>query len=64
MSSANIKLTTLDNGLTIATDCVESVKTVSVGLWNRAGSRYETKENNGVAHFLEHMVFKIGRAHV
>lgn len=58
MTSDTIRLTTLDNGLTIATDRVDTVKTVSVGLWNKAGSRYETAENNGVAHFLEHMVFK------
>lgn len=56
--TASIKVTTLDNGLTIATDCVDTVKTVSVGLWNRIGSRYEDNTNNGVAHFLEHMVFK------
>ena len=30
-----------------------------VGLWIDAGSRYETEENNGVAHFLEHMIFKV-----
>jgi len=58
MTSPTIQLTTLDNGLTIATDRVDTVKTVSVGLWNRAGSRCETAENNGVAHFLEHMVFQ------
>ena len=29
-----------------------------VGLWIDAGSRFETEENNGVAHFLEHMAFK------
>lgn len=58
MTTPTIQITTLDNGLTIATDKVDSVKTVSVGLWNRAGSRYETAANNGVAHFLEHMVFK------
>lgn len=57
-SMSTIQLTTLDNGLTVATDRVDTVKTVSVGLWNRAGSRYETAANNGVAHFLEHMVFK------
>lgn len=56
--TTTVQLTTLDNGLTIATDRVDAVKTVSVGLWNRCGSRYETAANNGVAHFLEHMVFK------
>jgi len=58
MTQTTVQLTTLDNGLTIATDRVDTVKTVSVGLWNRCGSRYETAQNNGVAHFLEHMVFK------
>jgi predicted Zn-dependent peptidase len=53
-----IQITTLDNGLTIATDTIDSVKTATVGLWNKAGSRYETAANNGVAHFLEHMVYK------
>lgn len=32
--------------------------TASVGVWIDAGSRYETEENNGVAHFLEHVAFK------
>lgn len=58
MTQSSIQLTTLENGLTIATDTVDAVKTVSVGLWNRIGSRYENTGNNGVAHFLEHMVFK------
>lgn len=58
MTASAPQITVLDNGLTIATDAVSSVKTVTVGLWNRAGSRYETAKNNGVAHFLEHMVFK------
>lgn len=58
MTVPHIKLTTLDNGLVIATDRVDTVKTVSVGLWNKAGSRYENASNNGVAHFVEHMVFQ------
>lgn len=33
--------------------------TATVGLWIDAGSRYETDENNGVAHFMEHMAFKV-----
>ena len=58
MTTETIQVTTLKNGLTIATDRVDAVKTVTVGLWNKAGSRYEVAANNGVAHFLEHMVFK------
>lgn len=33
--------------------------TATVGLWIDAGSRFETDENNGVAHFMEHMAFKV-----
>jgi predicted Zn-dependent peptidase len=58
MTLETIQITTLDNGLTIASDRIDAVKTATVGLWNKAGSRYEVKANNGVAHFLEHMVFK------
>ena len=33
--------------------------TATIGIWIDAGSRYENDENNGVAHFLEHMSFKV-----
>lgn len=33
--------------------------TATVGLWIDAGSRYENEETNGVAHFVEHMAFKV-----
>lgn len=56
--SETVRVTTLSNGLTVATDTMSSVETATVGLWNNVGSRHETKTNNGVAHFLEHMVFK------
>ncbi|XP_058797790.1 mitochondrial-processing peptidase subunit beta [Phymastichus coffea] len=51
------KTTTLDNGMRIATED-SGAATATVGLWIDAGSRYETDENNGVAHFMEHMAFK------
>jgi processing peptidase subunit beta len=51
-------VTTLDNGLRVATEDSGSA-TATVGLWIDAGSRYETEKNNGVAHFLEHMAFKV-----
>jgi predicted Zn-dependent peptidase len=53
-----VRISTLKNGLRIATDALPSVETVSLGIWVGAGSRCETKDNNGVAHFLEHMAFK------
>ena len=52
------KITTLDNGLRIVTHHMESVKSVSFGVYNNVGSRDETEEINGTAHFLEHMAFK------
>jgi processing peptidase subunit beta len=51
------RVTSLDNGIRVATEDT-GAPTATVGLWIDAGSRYETDENNGVAHFLEHMAFK------
>lgn len=53
-----IQFSTLPCGIRIATDSMPAVETVSLGIWVGAGSRHETAENNGVAHFLEHMAFK------
>ena len=52
--------TTLENGLRIVTKKLESTNAVTVLIFAGAGSRYETRENNGIAHFLEHMFFKGG----
>jgi predicted Zn-dependent peptidase len=51
-------LTKLPNGLTVASDRMEQVETVSVGVWVQVGTRHETAEINGVSHVLEHMAFK------
>ncbi len=53
-----IAITTLDNGVRVVTDHMPSVESVSVGVWVRAGARFEAPEVNGVAHLLEHMMFK------
>nr|XP_016474030.1 PREDICTED: probable mitochondrial-processing peptidase subunit beta, mitochondrial [Nicotiana tabacum] len=58
LSSPETKITTLPNGLRVATESNLSSSTATVGVWIDAGSRFETEENNGVAHFLEHMIFK------
>lgn len=50
-------ISVLDNGMKVATEN-SGASTATVGLWIDTGSRYETAANNGVAHFLEHMVFK------
>jgi len=47
----------LDNGVRIASEN-SGMQTCTVGVWIDAGSRYENHQNNGVAHFLEHMAFK------
>jgi predicted Zn-dependent peptidase len=48
----------LSNGLVVITETMQHVRSVSVGIWVRNGSRREIPEENGIAHFLEHMVFK------
>jgi predicted Zn-dependent peptidase len=52
------QLSTLGNGLRVATDRIDTVDTVSLGIWVDVGTRHEPAEVNGVAHFLEHMAFK------
>ena len=52
------KLTTLPNGLRIVMTPVEGTKSVTVLCLVGAGSRYETREINGISHYLEHMFFK------
>jgi len=44
--------------LRVASETVQGSETATVGVWIDAGSRYETAQNNGVAHFLEHLAFK------
>jgi processing peptidase subunit beta len=51
-------VTTLDSGLRVASETTQGSETATVGVWIDAGSRYETAQNNGVAHFLEHLAFK------
>ena len=53
-----MRLSTLANGLRVATREMPSVETVSVGLFADIGSRHESARENGLAHLFEHMVFK------
>jgi predicted Zn-dependent peptidase len=57
-TDAAVRKTILDNGLTLITEEMPSVRSVSVGIWLRTGSRAEKASENGITHFLEHMVFK------
>ena len=47
----------LNNGLTLVLIPLKDEKIISVGIFIKVGSRYETDENNGISHFLEHMTF-------
>jgi processing peptidase subunit beta len=58
LGTPETKVTTLANGLRVASESNMSAETATVGVWIDAGSRFETAETNGTAHFLEHMIFK------
>lgn len=49
---------TLENGLRIVTEHIPYVKSISIGVWVEAGSKHENIHNNGICHFIEHMLFK------
>jgi len=55
---ANYKKTTLDSGLRVITIPIENANSVTVLVLVGTGSKYETKDINGISHFLEHMFFK------
>src|SRR6516165_5463258 len=54
----DIETTVLPNGLRVITERMAHVRSVSVGFWIASGSRSETSEQNGISHFIEHMLFK------
>jgi len=54
----NIRREVLPNGLTIISEEMEHIRSVSIGIWIKTGSREEDSKWNGISHFIEHMVFK------
>lgn len=58
MKNRLVEKTILDNGLVIISETVEYVRSISLGIWVRAGSRHEQEQENGLSHFIEHAVFK------
>jgi predicted Zn-dependent peptidase len=48
----------LDNGLRLITETMPHVRSVTIGVWLMRGSRHENDERSGIAHFVEHMLFK------
>ncbi|MFO8028818.1 MAG: pitrilysin family protein [Cyclonatronaceae bacterium] len=53
-----IQKTVLPNGLRIVTESIKTVRSLSVGIWVKTGSRHEKDHEAGITHFLEHMLFK------
>lgn len=53
-----VKLDTLPNGLCVVTEHMPGLQSAAIGVWVTAGGRHERLEQNGIAHFLEHMAFK------
>jgi len=58
LSNSPIVRDVLDNGLRILTERMTQVRSISIGVWLTRGSRHETAEQSGIAHFVEHMLFK------
>jgi predicted Zn-dependent peptidase len=54
----SLKITTLSNGFRIVTENMPGLLSASAGIWVTAGGRHERADQNGIAHFLEHMAFK------
>ena len=53
-----VRLHSLSNGFRIVTEVMPSLESAAIGIWVQAGGRHERPEENGIAHFLEHMAFK------
>ena len=54
----NIQREVFPNGLTVLTEKMDHIRSVSMGIWVKSGSRHEDPHVNGISHFVEHMVFK------
>jgi predicted Zn-dependent peptidase len=57
-AASDYRRTALDNGLTVISEFVPGVRSVALGAWVRRASAHEAREQMGVSHLLEHMVFK------
>ncbi|MFH1080700.1 MAG: pitrilysin family protein [Pseudomonadota bacterium] len=50
--------TILDNGIRVISEEIDHARSISIGIWVLCGSRHEDRHTNGMAHFIEHMLFK------
>ena len=53
-----VESTTMPNGIRVASEAMSHVRSVSVGVWIGSGARRESASENGISHFIEHMLFK------
>lgn len=49
---------TLSNGIRVVAEKIDYLKSISIGIWIGSGSRFEKRDENGISHFIEHMLFK------
>jgi predicted Zn-dependent peptidase len=57
-TARDVELSSLANGISLITETMPHVRSVAVGIWMGTGSRQETPDENGLSHFIEHMLFK------
>ena len=55
---SDIQRTSYDNGLLLVTESMPNIRSVALGVWMKKGSRHETPDQNGISHFIEHLLFK------
>jgi predicted Zn-dependent peptidase len=53
-----VKIRKLENGIPVIMEKIKGMRSACVGIWVKVGSRYESPQNNGISHFIEHMFFK------
>ncbi len=58
LNLANVRADRLSNGLAVVSERMPHVRSATIGVWVEAGSRHEGSAENGISHFIEHMVFK------
>ena len=58
MTANGHRLTELPSGVRVVTEAMPSVRSIALGLWVGVGSRDESDEQQGISHFIEHLLFK------
>ncbi|HSW39058.1 MAG TPA: pitrilysin family protein, partial [Acidobacteriota bacterium] len=56
--SMNVRIKALKSGLTVVSEAMPHLRSVSLGVWVQSGSRCESEETAGISHFIEHLLFK------